>query len=108
MSRIYVGNLPFQSQENSLRNLFAQYGNVREVRIITDAETGRSRGFAFVEMSTQAEAARAIEALGAVGPTGNYADVPAAGKVVLSALMLMGRLEIYSVLVLFLGWRFRR
>lgn len=63
MSRIYVGNLPFQSQENSLRNLFAQYGTVREVRIITDAETGRSRGFAFVEMSTQAEAARAIEAL---------------------------------------------
>lgn len=47
-------------------------------------------------------------ALGSVGPTGNYADIPSGGKIVLSVLMLMGRLEIYSVLVLFLGWRFRR
>ena len=49
--KMYVGNLPFQSTEDDIQNLFRQYGKVESVNLITDRETGRSRGFAFVEMS---------------------------------------------------------
>lgn len=60
MKRIYVGNLPWSASEDDLRNLFSTYGTVHSVSIITDRETGRSRGFAFVEMD-DAEAQRAIQ-----------------------------------------------
>ena len=63
MSRIYVGNLPFQSSEQAVTELFSSYGQVDEVAIITDRETGRSRGFCFVEMPNDGEAQEAIEAL---------------------------------------------
>ena len=63
MSRIYVGNLPFQSSEDAVTELFSSYGQVDEVAIITDRETGRSRGFCFVEMPDSGEAQEAIEAL---------------------------------------------
>lgn len=63
MKNIYVGNLPFQLTEDELRGLFAQYGSVSAVRIVRDRETQRSRGFGFVEMPDDEEAARAIEAL---------------------------------------------
>ena len=58
---LYVGNLPFTATEEELRNTFSQYGTVQRVQIVMDRETGRSRGFGFVEMSEGGEAA--IEAL---------------------------------------------
>ncbi len=60
--KIYVGNLPFSATESEIRDLFAQHGTVETVALPTDRETGRPRGFGFVEMP-QAEAAKAIEAL---------------------------------------------
>ena len=59
-SKLYVGNLNFQTQEHELRDLFSQHGEVVSANVITDRETGRSRGFGFVEMGTE-EAARAAE-----------------------------------------------
>ena len=50
MSKLYVGNLAFETTENDLRELFGQSGSVETVRIITDPDTGRSKGFGFVEM----------------------------------------------------------
>ncbi len=61
--RIYVGNLSYQATEDELRELFEQYGEVAEVNVVTGRETGRSRGFAFVEMPSKEEATAAIEAL---------------------------------------------
>jgi cold-inducible RNA-binding protein len=62
--RLYVGNIPFQTTEAELRTLFEADGaQVSEVKIVLDRESGRSRGFAFVEMSTDAQALAAIEAL---------------------------------------------
>src|SRR5262245_36123644 len=61
--RIYVGNLPFSTTESDLESLFAQHGAVASVRVITDRETGRSRGFAFVEMGDANAADEAIRAL---------------------------------------------
>lgn len=62
-SRVFVGGLPFATGEDALRDLFAAHGNVTSVQIVTDKLTGRSRGFAFVEMSSPEEAAAAIAAL---------------------------------------------
>ncbi len=63
-TRLYVGNLPFDVDETQLRTLFERDGRqVTEVKIITDRETGRPRGFAFVEMGSQADATGAISAL---------------------------------------------
>ena len=60
---IYVGNLPFQATEDEVREAFEAYGSVLSVRLITDRETGRPRGFGFVEMGSDSEANAAIEAL---------------------------------------------
>src|SRR5689334_21940195 len=62
MTKIYVGNLPFSANEGELRQLFEQHGTVNSVALINDRETGRPRGFGFVEMPN-ADAARAIQAL---------------------------------------------
>jgi cold-inducible RNA-binding protein len=62
MAKIYVGNLPFSATEDQVRALFAAHGTVESVSLPTDRETGRPRGFGFVEMS-QADAARAIQAV---------------------------------------------
>ena len=62
MAKIYVGNLPFSASEADVRTLFSQHGTVESVSLPTDRETGRPRGFGFVEMS-QADAARAIQSL---------------------------------------------
>ena len=62
MAKIYVGNLPFSATETEIRTLFGQHGTVESVSLPTDRETGRPRGFGFVEMS-QADASRAIQAL---------------------------------------------
>ncbi|MGI6243436.1 MAG: RNA recognition motif domain-containing protein [Prevotella sp.] len=60
---IFVSNINYRTQNESLLNLFASYGEVSSARIITDRETGRSRGFGFVEMPNDDEAQTAIEAL---------------------------------------------
>ena len=62
-SKIYVGNLPFSSSEDELRELFEEHGSVESVSIITDRETGRPRGFGFVQMETSDAASSAIRAL---------------------------------------------
>lgn len=59
---IYIGNLPWSATEEEVRDLFAQFGDVTSVKLISDRETGRPRGFGFVEME-DAEADKAIEAL---------------------------------------------
>jgi RNA recognition motif-containing protein len=61
--KIYVGNLSFQSTEDTIRELFTPHGEIQEVSIVTDRETGRSRGFAFVTMPQDAQAQAAITAL---------------------------------------------
>lgn len=63
--RIYVGNLPFSTSEDEVRRLFEAYGTVHEVDLITDRETGRPRGFGFVEMEDEG----ANEAIGALNGT---------------------------------------
>lgn len=63
MKNIFVGNLSFSLTEDSVRGLFETYGTVDRVSIITDRETGRSRGFGFVEMPNDEEADRAVNAL---------------------------------------------
>ena len=60
---IYVGNLSYQVTEDDLKRAFAEYGTVGRVQLPTDRETGRPRGFAFVEMEKETEEAAAIEAL---------------------------------------------
>ncbi len=59
-NKLYVGNLPFSATDDSLRELFAQSGSVNSATIITDRDTGRSKGFGFVEMSSDQEASDAI------------------------------------------------
>jgi len=63
LKNIFVGNLDFGATEESVRSLFQEYGAIERVNLVTDRDTGRPRGFAFVEMTDSAEADRAIEAL---------------------------------------------
>jgi RNA recognition motif-containing protein len=59
-AKLYVGNLPYETSEGDLEDLFAQAGGVASVNVVRDRETGRSRGFAFVEMASDADAKNAI------------------------------------------------
>ena len=68
-SKIYVGGLPFATTDAELQQVFSAHGSVESARVITDKFTGRSRGFGFVEMSSDVEAQRAIQAL-----NGTYLD----------------------------------
>src|SRR4029078_404499 len=61
--RLYVGNLSFNTTELELRELFGQHGTVAETKVVTDRETGRPRGFAFVEMGNEQDAKKAIDEL---------------------------------------------
>ena len=61
--RLYVGNLPYSVDEPDLSEKFSAHGTVESTKLITDRNTGRSKGFAFVEMATESEAQAAIEAL---------------------------------------------
>src|SRR3954451_23914968 len=63
--KLYVGNLPYEISETELQDLFAQAGSVESVNVMRDQATGRARGFAFVEMSTDEEAQKAITELNA-------------------------------------------
>ena len=60
---IYIGNLSYEVTQEDLNSVFAEYGSVKRVQVPTDRETGRPRGFAFVEMSSEEEETAAIEAL---------------------------------------------
>jgi len=62
-TRLYVGNLSFNTTADGVRTAFMQFGTVSDVHLVTDRETGRSRGFAFVTMGTTEEAAKAIEGM---------------------------------------------
>ena len=62
-AKVYVGGLPYSTTDQQLNDLFAQYGAVASARIITDKFTGQSRGFGFVEMTTDGDAQKAITAL---------------------------------------------
>ncbi len=61
--RLYVGNLPYSVRDENLQELFSQFGAVRSAQVIMDRESGRSKGFGFVEMENDAEAQAAIDAL---------------------------------------------
>ena len=62
-NKLYVGGLPYSTTEEALEQLFSEHGNVESAKVITDRDTGRSRGFGFVEMETAGEAQKAITAL---------------------------------------------
>ena len=66
MKKLYVGNLSYKTSESDLRKNFEKYGVVNQVSIITDHETGRSKGFAFVEMQNEQEADDAIQGMNGV------------------------------------------
>ncbi len=72
---IYVGNLSFKATDDDLHNAFQEYGQVDSVQIITDRETGRSRGFAFVEMPDDNEGRNAIEGLNGQDVAGRAINV---------------------------------
>lgn len=83
--KLYIGNLPFTTTEDELRSVFERHGSVDSVAVITDRETGRARGFAFVEMSEQSSAQDAIKALdgtqlGGRSITVNEAQARAGGR----------------------------
>ena len=62
-TKLYVGNLSYKTTEDTLRTLFAEFGEVQSVSVITDRDSGRSKGFAFVEMASEQAADAAIQAL---------------------------------------------
>jgi cold-inducible RNA-binding protein len=62
-NKLYVGNISYHTTEEGLKNTFAQFGEVLSAKVIIDRETGRSKGFAFVEMSNDSEAQAAIQAM---------------------------------------------
>jgi RNA recognition motif-containing protein len=72
---IFVGNLDFDADEDAIRSLFEQYGSVNKISIVTDRDTGRSRGFAFVEMSDHGQADQAIRALNGYAIDGRALNV---------------------------------
>jgi cold-inducible RNA-binding protein len=75
LKNIFVGNLDFGATEESIRALFEPYGAIERVSLVTDRDTGRSRGFAFVEMTNAGEADRAIEALNGMDSGGRALNV---------------------------------
>jgi cold-inducible RNA-binding protein len=75
LKKIFVGNLDFGATEDAVRALFEPYGNVESVSLITDRETGRSRGFAFVEMNDAAQAEAAINALNGTDCNGRTLNI---------------------------------
>lgn len=73
--KIYVGNLSYDMDDQALSNLFSEFGTVESARIITDRDSGRSKGFAFVEMSSDSEASAAIESLNGTEQSGRALNV---------------------------------
>lgn len=61
--KIYVGNISFRASEDDIKGIFSEFGETETINLITDAQTGRPKGFGFVEMATEEDAKKAIEAL---------------------------------------------
>ena len=80
MKNIYVGNLAFSTSEQSIRDLFKPFGRLQRVTLMMDRATGRSRGFAFVEMADDEEAAHAIAELNGCSVDGRELRVNDAGR----------------------------
>ena len=79
MTNIYVGNLRYTATEDDIRQAFEEFGEVTSVNIIMDRETGRSRGFAFVEMADAVQAKAAIEGVNLQEVAGRRVNVPSRG-----------------------------
>ena len=75
MKNIFVGNLDFEATEESIRSLFEPYGAIERINLVTDRDTGRSRGFAFVEMTDANQADQAIAALNGTSSGGRALNV---------------------------------
>ena len=75
MKNVFVGNMSFEATEGGLRSLFEPFGEITRVQLITDRDTGRARGFGFVEMSNDEEAAKAIAALNGTQMDGRALNV---------------------------------
>ena len=73
--KLYIGNLPFSADDQALTDLFSQFGEVESARIVTDRDSGRSKGFAFVEMSSESQATTAIEKLNGTDFSGRSINV---------------------------------
>ncbi len=73
--RLYVGNLSFQMTEDNLKDVFVAHGEVLSAKIVTDAATGRSRGFGFVEMANDEDAGKAISSLNGTSVMGRQINV---------------------------------
>ncbi|MBP9673820.1 MAG: RNA-binding protein [Bacteriovoracaceae bacterium] len=73
--KLYVGNLPYSFDDNQLQEVFSQAGNVESAKVITDRETGRSKGFGFVEMASDEEAQTAIDKLNGIEHAGRAMNV---------------------------------
>lgn len=80
--KIYIGNLSFNVDDRSLTDLFSQFGEVETARIVTDRDSGRSKGFAFVEMSSVSQASAAIEKLNGTEFSGRALNVSEAKPMV--------------------------
>ena len=74
-TKLYVGNLPYSATDESLATVFSEFGTVNSSKVIMDRESGRSKGFAFVEMSTTEEAAKSISNLNGVQFDGRAINV---------------------------------
>lgn len=74
-NKLYVGNLPFSATDQTLTDTFSQCGTVQSARVIMDRDTGRSKGFAFVEMSSDSEAAESITRLNGTSMEGRSMNV---------------------------------
>jgi RNA recognition motif-containing protein len=75
MKNVFVGNMSFETTESSIRSIFEPFGEITRVNLITDRDTGRARGFGFVEMSNDEEAAKAITALNGTQMDGRALNV---------------------------------
>ena len=75
MKNVFVGNMSFEATEGGLRSLFEPFGEITRIQLITDRDTGRARGFGFVEMSNDADAAKAIAALNGTQMDGRALNV---------------------------------
>ena len=75
MKNVFVGNMSFEATESGLRSLFEPFGEITRIQLITDRDTGRARGFGFVEMSNDEEAAKAIAALNGTQMDGRALNV---------------------------------
>src|SRR5215203_6036100 len=96
--KLYVGNLSFQTSSEDLRDLFSQAGNVETANVVEDRDTGRSRGFGFVEMSSKEEAEAAAAVMVVVAAAAVAAAASAAAAVATASRAGKGACDLYKTL----------